>query len=442
MESLGFYSERVLKLLEKCGVEAFTRVRLVLNDGTVFEGIVLPRPEYGDPDVLIVKLPNGYNIGIHVSRIAEIKPLGKAERKRVSPPEKPAVKGLPKVALLGTGGTILSKVDYVSGAVYPSYSVEELYAMVPDIAKYADIDIEVVMSIFSEDMSPRRWSEIAAAAERKFRSGAEAVIIFHGTDTMAYSAAALAFAMREAPGPIVFVGAQRSSDRPSSDAFLNILAAVITAVKAPFAESVICMHAESSDTKAAVHRGVRARKMHTSRRDAFRSINAEPIAYVDMERRTFEMNTREYIRRGKDVKFQKEFDEKVALIKFYPGMDPEILHFLIDKGYHGIVIEGTGLGHVGEQLLDPIKRAIDAGIPIVITSQCLYGRVNLNVYRRGVQLLKLGVIPAEDMIPETAYVKLSWVLARERDLDKVRELMLTNIAHELSYHSNFRTYLA
>ncbi len=204
------------------------------------------------------------------------------------------------------------------------------------------------------------------------------------------------------------------------------------------------MHASTNDGLIAVHRGTRVRKMHTSRRDTFISINDRPVAYVNIDRLELVLNTNNYMPRSKveDTVLMNRFDEKTALIKFYPGMDPEILHFLIDKGCHGIVIEGTGgFGHVREELLDPIKRAIDSGIPVVIASQTIFGRVNLNVYRRGVELLRLGVIPAEDMIPEVAFVKLSWVLGQTRDMNEVRRLMLTPVAGELNPRSDVGTYI-
>ncbi len=225
------------------------------------------------------------------------------------------------------------------------------------------------------------------------------------------------------------------------------MAAVLVSARAPFAGSYVVMHASTNDGLIAVHRGTRVRKMHTSRRDTFISINDRPIAYVDINKLEIILNANNYISRSRveDAVLMNRFDEKTALIKFYPGMDPEILHFLIDRGgYHGIVIEGTGgFGHVREELLDPIKRAIDGGIPVVITSQTIFGRVNLNVYRRGgVELLKLGVIPAEDMMPEVAFVKLSWVLGGQtRDMSEVRRLMLTPIAGELNPRSDVGTYI-
>ncbi len=267
----------------KWGIKEFDVIRIYLKDGTTLDGVVLPRPGVGDPNVLILKLDNGYNVGIHVSNIEKTEVKGHVEsRSSVSIPVGQFVKaestGLPRVRLVATGGTIMSKVDYRTGAVYPSFSLEDLYAMYPEVRGIADIELLNLMAIFSEDMTPGRWAEIAEAAYRAFLDGVSGVVVLHGTDTMHYTAAALSFAIRNPPGPIALVGSQRSSDRPSSDAFENMLAAVLVSARAPFAGSYVVMHASTNDGLIAVHRGTRVRKMHTSRRDTFISINDRPVA--------------------------------------------------------------------------------------------------------------------------------------------------------------------
>ncbi|RLE81883.1 MAG: Glu-tRNA(Gln) amidotransferase GatDE subunit D [Thermoprotei archaeon] len=421
-----------MRVLEKYGIDIYDRIE-VLWRGLKLEGILLPRPLYGDPNVLILKLDNGYNIGVDIGQIQSLRLVEKRPETKRPPTKIKFAKEYPKVSLLGTGGTIASRVDYRTGAVYPSFKIEDLYDFLPEIFDLALLDAEEMLKIFSEDMTPRLWSRIAERIASKYHSGYRGIVIAHGTDTMSYTAAALSFALRNIPGPVVLVGAQRSSDRPSSDTALNLLGAVATAAYAPFGEVVVAMHGETGDSFVLLHRGTKVRKMHTSRRDAFRSINDFPLA-VFMNRKIYILSDDYFPCRSiEDLKVRNQFDEKVALIKFYPGMDPQIIDFLIDKGYHGIVIEATGLGHVREELLPSIRRGVEEGIAIVISSQCLWGRVNLNVYRRGVELLKAGVIPAEDMLPETAFVKLCWTLAQTRDLKEVRKIMLTNIAHEINY---------
>ena len=436
--SASGYGELASRLLEGSGASVFDEVELERDDGVVLRGVLLPRPQYGDPDVLVLKLPNGYNVGVDSRRVKSIRRVGRAEPRLGSPPPQPPLeKGLPRVHFVGTGGTIASRIDYVSGAVYPHFTAEDIYSMIPELESVALVTAETLFNIFSEDMTPRHWALLAERVAKVFESeGPSGVVVAHGTDTMGYTAAALAFALRRLPGPVVLVGAQRSSDRPSSDSATNVLAAALTAVKAPFAESVVAMHAGLDDTKFYVHRGVRVRKMHTSRRDAFRSVNAVPLAKVELPSRELTVFAREYIPRSREgVVLENGFDEKVALLKFYPGMDPEILDFLVDRGYHGVVIEATGLGHVGEKLVPSVRRAVEEGVAVVVASQCIWGRVNLNVYRRGVELLKAGAIPAEDMLPETAFVKLSWVLARTRDLREVARLLLTSVAYEIDKRS-------
>jgi glutamyl-tRNA(Gln) amidotransferase subunit D (EC 6.3.5.7) len=391
----------------------------------------MPPTQFSDPDVVVVKLKNGYNVGFKKSRIREIVDLGEVPSVEVTRSAVPRVGG-EKVWLLATGGTILSRVDYVTGGVYPTLSVEYLFEMLGGFE--APIEVEEVVAKFSEDMTPATWSQIAAKVGEAFQKGARGVVVLHGTDTMHYTAAALAFAFRTAPGPIAFVGAQRSSDRPSTDAVLNLKAAIAVASRAPFAESVVVMHKTSSDSVIAVHRGTRVRKMHTSRRDAFQSINASPIAEYYPEQDLLRINVEEYKERG-PLDYTTKFEEAVALVKFFPGMHPRMLEVLPEIGVKGVVIEGTGFGHIGEYLLPSVKKLIDAGIVVAVTSQTIYGRTNLYVYRRGRELLSLGVVPLEDMLPEVAYAKMSWALANFRWED-VPAVLRTPYAYEISPRSD------
>ena len=441
IESSG-YSAEVKSVLESKGIPLFSRVRLLLKDGRTIEGIILPRPEYGDPNVLIIKLDNGYNIGISGERIRNISIISALKPAPLVPVRHPELRpGLPLVYMIGTGGTIASRIDYRTGAVYPSFSAEEIYSMIPELEDIALIKAETLFSIFSEDMTPRYWTEIAEKIYNVFNEEKPAgIVIAHGTDTMAYSAAAMAFALDKLPGPVVFVGAQRSSDRPSSDTAINVICAIKTAIEAPFGESVLVMHGSPSDDFCLAHRGVKARKCHTSRRDAFRSINDVPLAVIRPDKPLKVVNDRYKPRDPNGPELRNGFEEKVALVKFYPGMTSDIIDALVDKGYRGIVLEGSGLGHIATSLIKTAERAIDEGVAVVMTSQCIWGRINMNVYRTGVELLKVGVIPGEDMLPETAYVKLSWVLARASDLKEVRRLMLKNIAFEINPRNEERYY--
>jgi len=409
----------------------YKRVRVVLEGGDVFEGVLLPPTQFSDPDVVVVKLRNGYNVGIKRSRIRELVELGDVPPPSFGAAEPPRQVG-PGVWVLAAGGTILSRVDYVTGGVYPTLSASYLFELLGEVE--TPVELVEVTAKFSEDFTPATWSLIAAKVGEAFEKGARGVVVLHGTDTMHYTAAALAFAFREAPGPIALVGAQRSSDRPSTDAVLNLKAAVAVAARAPFAESVVVMHKASGDNAIAVHRGARVRKMHTSRRDAFQSINAQPLAEYYPEKDLLQVLEPQYKERG-GLSYTTKFEEAVALVKFFPGMHPKMLEALLDLGIKGVVIEGTGFGHVGEYLLPAVKKLTDAGVVVAMASQTLYGRVNLYVYRRGRELLAAGVVPVEDMLPEVAYAKLSWALANFKR-EEVPQVLKTPVAFEINPRSD------
>jgi glutamyl-tRNA(Gln) amidotransferase subunit D len=241
---------------------------------------------------------------------------------------------------------------------------------------------------------------------------------------------------------VVLVGSQRSSDRPSSDAALNLISAVRVAAASDLAEVAVVMHGSTEDDFCLVHRGTRVRKCHTSRRDAFHSINEPPLALV---RGSEIQYLRDDYRRSSGegrVRVDARFDPRVVLIKATPGASSDLIRAAVDRGYHGIVLEGTGLGHAPHSMFDGIKLAVEQGIPVVMTSQCLWGRVNMNVYSTGRDLLNLGVIPCEDILPETAYVKLMWVLGHTRRPERVADLMRQNLAGEISERTRPDAYPA
>ena len=429
---LSGYKGAALKTLKKIDAEIGDLLRIT-KDNQIYEGILIPRSEYDDDKHVVIKLKSGYNVGVHLTPETRVEKIGKGKKPTFVPPPPPEQNpSLPKVAIISTGGTIASRVDYRTGAVEPALTASDLYSVVPELANIAQIDTQILFSIFSENISPAHWTEMAKAAAAKITEGADGIVVAHGTDTMGYSAAALSFALQNLPVPIIFVGAQRSADRPSSDAATNLTGAVAAAARAPFAEVAVAMHETPSDTTIVLHRGTRVRKCHTSRRDAFKSINHKPLARITNNQIT--MLTDEYGRRDPTLKFavKSAFNEKAALIKFYPGINPTLIDWYVDKGYKGIVLEGTGLGHVSKQCFKPIKRAVEKDVLVAMTSQCIWGRVNMNVYDQGRDLLAIGVIPLEDMLPETALVKLMWIFGQTENLEEAKRLLKTNIAGELS----------
>ncbi|MFX1318026.1 MAG: Glu-tRNA(Gln) amidotransferase subunit GatD [Promethearchaeota archaeon] len=437
------YLGKAQKVLEKSKVQIGDRISIQTLDN-IFEGIVIPRAEIGaDDQHIVLKLDSGYNVGIHVDRIQQLKRL---KTGKPVEPELPAIsrkikKGLPWVSILSTGGTIASRVDYHTGAVNPALSADDLYTVVPELGDLANIRADVLFSEFSENLTPKHWTTIAKQTAKHLEES-EGVVIAHGTDTMGYTAAALSFALQNLPRPVILTGSQRSSDRPSSDAALNLMGAVITASHAPFAEVVLAMHRSPDDTKIALHPGTQVRKCHTSRRDAFLTINADLLGEVYNGKVHMLVDDSAYRHRNSKRKLtlQPEFDSKVALLKTTPGMTGDLIESLIDRGYHGIVLEGTGLGHAPASLLKAIERTREEQIPVIMTSQCIWGRVQMRVYRTGVELVQRGVISAEDMIAETAYVKLMWVLAKTRDITEVQTQMRANLVGEITECSKRSQY--
>ncbi len=446
------YSNEVEELLKSLGVKVGDVIRF--SSGKINgEGELMPRSEAGNPSILVIKLKNGYNIGIKATG-AKIEKVGSGESNTASFPTSTLKQnlGLPKVTLIYTGGTIGSKIDYKTGGVYMLLKPEELFYEVPEISGIANISVVNLMSIASEDMSPIEWSSMSTAVVKAFEAGSRGIVITHGTDTMHYTSAALSFMLKGINGPVVLTGAQRSSDRGSSDAFTNLVAATAIAARSNIAEVGICMHGSPSDDQYLFLRGTKIRKMHTSRRDAFRPINDLPLASVNLDSE-MKINYKKSDYRTISEKPDKlevlpKFDSKVAILKAYPGSDPEIVEHYIEKGYHGIIVEGTGLGHTpvsisheGMSWLPHLKKATEKGIVVGMTSQCVYGRVNPSVYRNLRLLSGAGVIYCEDMNVETAYVKLGWLLANFGK-EKAKELLNVNMVGEIKSRSMFSEFLA
>ncbi len=431
------YKGNALEALKKASCEVGDLVQIINEEGK-YEGILIPRPETGEGDHIVVKLKSGYNIGIRITSSVIISRIGKGAKPVFAKPPIPEQKSeLPKVVVTSTGGTIASRVDYRTGAVRSALSASDLYGVVPELSEIARVETNILFSLYSENITPKHWVVIAKAVAEQISRGVNGVVIAHGTDTMAYTAAALSFALQNLPIPLVIVGAQRSSDRPSSDAATNLIGAVQFAANAPFAEVVLAMHETVSDTTIVAHRGTKVRKCHTSRRDTFKSINASPIARLKDAEIT--MLTDDFHRRNaaNQVILKPQFNEQVALVKFHPGFNPSVIDWYVEKGFRGIVLEGTGLGHVSKYCFDAIEKANKEGVVVALASQCIWGRVNMHVYDTGRDLLELGVVALGDMLPETGIVKLMWVLGQTRDPKEAKELLTTNIANEFSHRTTF-----
>jgi glutamyl-tRNA(Gln) amidotransferase subunit D len=412
------------------------RVRVERGTQT-YEGVLLPSTTR---DNLVVKLEGGYNVGVDRADAdvevleSDVYVVGDEETTESSVVE--FDDDLPTVSLISTGGTIASTVDYRTGAVTAQFDAEDVLRAVPDLAGMANYRGRVVANILSENMEPAIWQDLARAVHEEIAAGADGVVVMHGTDTMQFTASALAF-MLETPVPVVFTGSQRSADRPSSDNVMNAVCAV-EAAKSDCAEVLVCMHASESDDRCALHRGTRVRKNHTSRRDAFETVGRRPLGEVDYDTREVSFR-REYRERGEaDLDLDADLETDVELVKFTPGMDPAGWEYLTDKA--GVVVEGTGLGHVHTDFVPRVEELAEQGIPVVMTSQCIWGRVCDRVYDTGRDLLDAGVVEAGDVLPGTAKVKLMWALADapedpEARVESVAETMRTPVAGELTERS-------
>ncbi|MBR4339333.1 MAG: Glu-tRNA(Gln) amidotransferase subunit GatD [Bacteroidales bacterium] len=459
------YKGRALDILKKYDVHVWDKAEVETTRGH-FSGKILPRAENTDDLHIVMKVITGYNIGLDITTITGMK--GERDPQpnfKIPEKEFPYTPGLPHVKLLGTGGTIASRLDYRTGAVIPAFSPGELYGAVPELADICNLDTEKVFAVFSENMSPKEYMALANKIGDEIKAGIDGIVIGHGTDTLAHTATALTYMCQNLPMPVVLVGSQRSSDRPSSDAALNLMHAMTAAGHGDIAEVMVCMFGPTSDEYGFLHRGTRVRKMHSSYRSTFRTIGDTPLATID--RKNGARPIKEvYNHRRKNQERKVEvitdlesykasiaandyntsrivpvFDDRVAILYYYPGMKPDVLESLIDRGYKGIVWDGTGLGHVNKGMFEAIQKATDAGIHQYMCVQTIWGYTHMFVYDTGRDLMARGIIPADNMLAESAYIKLGWALGLTHDREEVRKLMLTPINSETTPREPYDGYL-
>ncbi len=406
-----------------------TELEITRTDGRVWRGLLVPPHEFSGERVIQLKLPSGYNVGLKLTPQDRIDVVGRVRRSRSRParvegtvPEpdtsRPAE---PWVALLTTGGTIASRVDYRTGGVKPVHDEREILSFFPALDAEGPVRVRTVFERFSEDIGVADWIALAQTVGESFSGGARGVVIAHGTDTLAFTAAALSFLIENPPGPVVLVGAQRSPDRPSSDGFTNLPAAIRLARSADLGEVVVVMHEGLSDSRFAIHRGTRVRKMHSSRRDAFQSRTSPPLGFVEGDRIVLGPEARRPAAAA--LKVGTRLDARGGLVYYYPGLTAPKLRGLA-RGQRGLILAGTGLGHIANLQIRWLRRAIAKGLVVGMTTQCLAGEVDPYVYSTGRELLRAGVTFLGDLLPETAYVKLLWALGQSEDPARVHELLL------------------
>ena len=423
------YGGNSLEFLKEHGVAVGDSVKVLA--GITYTGIVMPRYEHGDDRHLVLKLTSGYNVGLEIEGIEKVEKIKTSEKPPGRSEKAEPAEGLPRILLLSTGGTIASRVDYRTGAVTPVLTADELNASVPELAEIANIEAREVLSEYSENIRPEHWVRIAEEISGCSKSGYAGIIIAHGTDTMHYTSSFLSFALAGFPVPVVLVGSQRSSDRASSDAALNLIGAARFITEGGAEGVYVAMHRDESDGTIACHMGTRVRKNHTSKRGAFQTVGGSP-AFIITEGRIHRNLTGRFFRTS-GFEPRIKLDSRVALVKYHPGFDPKLMDMIIGMGYRGIIFEGTGLGHVGDTVYEAVKRANKEGIFLGMTSQCIDGRVRMTVYESGRDLLDMGVVPLEDMVPEVALVKAMWAFGNFDGPEEVRRVMLENIASEISH---------
>jgi len=421
--------------------EAGDKVKVVTKKGTE-EGILMPSH---NKEVIMLKLDNGYNLGFKKKDVTGVTVLEKAKLVKAKSGKLTKNKNLPTLAILHTGGTIASKVDYRTGGVVSSFEPAELISLFPELGKIANIESELVSQMWSDDLRFAHCTLIAKAIEKQVKKGVKGIIIGMGTDNLAVAAAALSFMIEKTPVPVIFVGSQRSSDRGSSDAGMNLICAANFIVKTNFGGVAICMHEKVDDKNCVILPGTKTYKLHSSRRDAFQAVNAEAIARVDYKTGKVEFLQRDYPKIGTELVVKSKMEEKVGLLKIHVNMFPE--QFELFKGFKGLVLEGTGLGHtpgqapnketeIHKKIYPALKKVIASGCVVVMTTQCLFGGVNMNVYDKGRDLLELGVIPGKDMLANTALVKLSWLLGNYNK-DDVEKMVGKNLRGEINGNLKF-----
>jgi glutamyl-tRNA(Gln) amidotransferase subunit D len=422
------YDGNSLEFLKKNEISIGDSVKILAD--ITYSGIIMPRYEHSDDKHIVLKLKSGYNVGLEISKIENIEKNQSAEKIVEKKENIEKNDNLPNILLLSTGGTIASKIDYRTGAVTPVLTAEELNSSVPELAKIANIDAKVLFSEYSENIMPEHWIKIAEQVNEYSKSEYSGIIIAHGTDTMHYTSSFLSFSLAGFPIPIVLVGSQRSSDRASSDAALNLIGATKFLTECKTNGIYIAMHQDENDETIACHIGTRVRKNHTSKRGAFQTIGDDPAFLIVNNEVHNNMKTDFFT--NKEFEPKIKINEKVALVKYHPGYDPSLLKNIIESNCKAIIFEGTGLGHIGEKMYPMVKMANEKGIFMGMTSQCIDGRVRMTVYESGRDLLDLGIIPLENMIPEVALVKAMWVTGNTENQDKIKGIMLNRIASEFS----------
>ncbi len=335
------------------------------------------------------------------------------------------MKEKPSIFIIGCGGTI--------SAAYKSYGVwkpgemteAEILKYVPHLGQIADIRAMDLFRDDSSNMQPENWCTLAQTIFLNINDY-DGIVVTHGTDTLHYSASAISFIIQKLNKPIVFTGSQFALSQVGSDGRRNVFDSMRVASEADLAESVIVFNGK-------IIRGNRAKKFREMEFDAFDSVGMGPLGRVENSIFLDGEQIRKW--KAKKPELLNKIEPNVSLIKLHPGFRPEIIETMIDNGVRGFVLEGYGAGNVptgGRSVIPLIERAVNSGIPVVITTQCTLGTSWVYIYDVGRKALDAGGIPGFDLLSETALVKLMWVLGQTKKMEKVKEMMHKNYSGEIT----------
>lgn len=407
----------------------------IFTDDDIKEGILMPEKK---EDIIVIKLDNGYNIGINNDKVKKIKILKNIREKEIKTKINiKKNKNKKTIAVLHTGGTIASKVDYKTGGVIASFSAEDFFSMFPEVKNIANIKSELVNNMMSEDMNFSHYNLLTKAIEKQIKAGVDGIIIGHGTDTLTVTSAALSFVFENLPIPVILVGSQRSTDRGSTDGAMNLICAAEFIAKTDFVGVAVCMHESTSDNNCLILPPCKTKKLHSSRRDAFKVVDDKAFARVNYKKKKIEF-LKNFDKKSSDKLIIKDkFENKVAVLKVYPNMNPDFINTLINNKYRGVVLEGSGLGMAPTNLqenlknYEALKKYISSGGIVLMTTNCIFGGVHENIYVNTRRLKDIGVIYGRDMLTETAFVKLAWLLGNYKN-EEVKELITKNLRGEIN----------
>ncbi|MBU1109238.1 MAG: asparaginase [Candidatus Riflebacteria bacterium] len=326
----------------------------------------------------------------------------------------------PRVLLVTTGGTI-TMLRGANGSLYPCEDAGQLLEKIPELKLLADIDILSLANVDSSDITPTIWLTIARAVYQRIKDY-DGFVIAHGTDTLCHTAAALSFMLQELNKPVIITGAQVPLEEIGSDGRTNLINAVRVAIS-DLAEVVVVFG-------SLIIRGTRAKKTSVFDMQAFISVNDVPLGTIGL---TIKFSSFAKTRSRRKPLLRISLNENVALFPVYPGMKPEIIDYIANT-HDGMVIEGYGAGNIptGEKSLIPaISSAISRNVPVVVCTQCIVGSTEMELYQVGRSALEAGAIPAMDMTPEAALVKLMWVLGQTDDMGSIDSMMQKCFVGEL-----------